>query len=66
LIKSLLFIQILLNLSIGPALTGLAIFSGCTPSDPVKGHYMSLTAFGTNAFDLHFGIVAFIIESTLI
>ena len=49
-----------------PTLTGRAVFSGSTPPDPVKGHYMSLAAFGAKAFHLHFGIVTFIIEFEII
>jgi len=44
----------------------MAVFSGSTPPYPVKGHYMLLAAFGTNTFDLHLGIVTFIIEFKII
>jgi hypothetical protein len=50
----------------GPALTRLAVFSGSTPPDPVKSQYMSLAAFGADAFHLHLGIIASIIEFNII
>jgi hypothetical protein len=61
-----LFIHILLWLSTIPAFAGLAVFSGSTPPDPMKGHYMMLAAFGAYAIHLHFGIVPLVIEIKII
>jgi len=48
--------RLIINLADG------AILSGCPPSDPVKRHYMSLAAFGTDALDFHFVVVFYFID----
>ena len=43
-----------------------AILAGCSPADPMKGHYVPLAAFGANALNLHFVVVFNFIQISVV
>lgn len=43
-----------------------AIFSRCSPADPVKGHFVPLAAFRADAFDFLFVVIVNFIEIAIV